>query len=236
MVAVGPVLRKLSCYFRRCCTISARAPFWITSQPLVSMLFWSPVPPPVQEQRWQSILWQRQRHLAVEYSRKDHGKHHNELYHTPPPGWFRLRESVCLQDKQRDNRHNIRRRKDQGKSREQNQSLYILFVHLTKAFYTVCRLVRHVVWMDDPHLPKMVFFFEVASGAHGIGHPLKRLKDGLKQKTESNPTLRWETFATNHNAWRMAVHKGFIGFEKSGCMISIRPRGWPSSSRAKAAS
>ena len=29
-----------------------------------------------------------QRHLAVEYSRKDHGTHHTKLYHTPSPGWF----------------------------------------------------------------------------------------------------------------------------------------------------
>ena len=28
---------------------------------------------------------------------------------------FRLRESVCLQEKHRDNRHNIPRRKEQGK-------------------------------------------------------------------------------------------------------------------------
>ena len=58
---------------------------------------------------------------------------------------FRLRESVCPQKKQRDNRHNIRLGKDQGKCREQNQSLYILFVHLTKAFDTVCRWVGRVV-------------------------------------------------------------------------------------------
>ena len=44
--------------------------------------------------------------------------------------------------------------------------------------------------MEDTHFPKMVFFSEVASGARSIGHPLKRLKDSLKQKTEANPTLR----------------------------------------------
>ena len=38
---------------------------------------------------------------------------------------------------QRDNGHDIRRRKDQEKCLEQNQSLYNLFVHLTKAFDTV---------------------------------------------------------------------------------------------------
>ena len=42
-----------------------------------------------------------------------------------------------------DNRHDIRRRKDQGKCREQNQSLYILFVHLTKAFDTVGKWFGH---------------------------------------------------------------------------------------------
>ena len=67
-----------------------------------------------------------------------------------------------------DNRHDIRRRKDQGKCREQNQSL--------------------------------VFFSEVASGTRSIGHPLKSFKEALKKKTESNPTLRWETFATDRNA------------------------------------
>ena len=99
---------------------------------------------------------------------------------------------MCLQEKQRDNRHDIRRRKDQEKCLEQNQSLYILFVHLTKAFDTVGRWVGHVLLMDDTHLPKMVFFSEVASGTRSIGHPLKRFKESLKQKTESNPTLRWE--------------------------------------------
>ena len=43
-------------------------------------------------------------------------------------------------------------------------------------------------------------FSEVASGTRSIGHPLKRFKEALKQKTESNPTLRWETFATDRNA------------------------------------
>ena len=105
-----------------------------------------------------------------------------------------------LQEKQRDNRHDIRRTTDQGKCREQNQSLYILFVHLTKAFDTVGRWVGHVFLMDDTHLPKMVFFSEVASGTRSIGHPLKRFKEALKQKTESNPTVRWETFATDRNA------------------------------------
>ena len=95
------------------------------------------------------------------------------------------------------------------KCREQNQSLYILFVHLTKAFDTVFWWVGRVVWMEDTHFPKMVLFSEVTSGERSIGHPLKRLKDSLKQKTESNPTLRYETFATDRNAWRMAVHKGF---------------------------
>ena len=55
-----------------------------------------------------------QRHLAVEYSRKDHGMHHTKLYHTPPPGWFSS-PRVSVQEKQRDNGHNIPRRKDQGK-------------------------------------------------------------------------------------------------------------------------
>ena len=54
--------------------------------------------PPVQEQKWQSILLQPQRHLAVEYFRKSHGTHHTELYHTRPLGWFRVRESLCLQE------------------------------------------------------------------------------------------------------------------------------------------
>ena len=54
--------------------------------------------PPVQEQKWQSIVWQPQRHLAVEYFRKSHGTHHTELYHTRPLGWFRVRESLCLQE------------------------------------------------------------------------------------------------------------------------------------------
>ena len=191
--------------------------------------------PTVQEQRWQSIVWQPQRQSAVEYYRKSHGTYHTELYHTRPLGWFRVGESVCLQEKQRDNRHDIRRTTYQGKCREQNQSLYILFVHLTKAFDTVGKWVGHVSLMDDRRLPKMVFFSEVAGGTRSIGHPLRRFKEALKQKTELNPTLRWETFATDRNAWRMAVHKGVQGFEKSGWMILIRPLGWPSSSRAKAA-
>ena len=149
---------------------------------------------------------------------------------------FRLRESVCLQEKQRDNRHNIPRRKITEKCREQNQSLYILFVHLTKAFDTVFWWVGRVVWMEDTHFPKMVFFSEVTSGERSIGHPLKRLKDSLKQKTESNPTVRWETFATDRNVWRMAVHKGVQSFEKSSWMISMRYLGSPSSSCAKAES
>ena len=72
-------------------------------------------PPALQEQRWQKILWQPQRHLVVEYSRKDLGAYHTELYHTPPLRWCRLWKSVCLQKKQRDNRHDIRLTTDQGK-------------------------------------------------------------------------------------------------------------------------
>ena len=76
----------------------------------------------------------------------------------------------------------------------------MLFVHLTKAFDTLGRLVGHVFLMDDTHLSKMVFFSEVASGTRSIGHPLKRFTEALKQKTESNPNLRWETFATDRKA------------------------------------
>ena len=52
----------------------------------------------------------------------------------------------------------------------------------------------------DMYLPKMVFLSEVASGTRNIGHPLKSFKEALKQKTESNPTLRRETFATDRTA------------------------------------
>ena len=103
---------------------------------------------------------------------------------------------MCLQEKQRDNRHDIRRTTDQGKCREQNQSLYILFVHLTKAFDTVGRWVGHVFLMDEAYLPKMVFFSKVASGTRSIGHPLKR---------SNSPFMVG-----------MAVHKDVQGFEKSG--------------------
>ena len=73
--------------------------------------------PPVQEQRWQSILWQPQYKgislLSIQ------GKIMARIilscitHHLLDD--FRLRESVCLQEKQRDNRHDIPRRKDQGK-------------------------------------------------------------------------------------------------------------------------
>ena len=96
--------------------------------------------------------------------------------------------------------------------------------------------VGHVVRMDDARLPKMVFFSDLATGERSIGHPLKRFKDGLKQRTELNPILGWETLTADHSAWRMVVHKGDQGFVKSGCTTSTRPLGWPASSCAKAAS
>ena len=43
--------------------------------------------------------------------------------------------------------------------------------------------------MDDARLPKMVFFSDLATGERSIGHPLKRFKDDLKQRTELNPIL-----------------------------------------------
>ena len=46
-----------------------------------------------------------------------------------------------------------------------------------------------MVRMDDARLPKMVFFSDLATGERSIGHPLKRFKDGLKQRTELNPIL-----------------------------------------------
>ena len=58
---------------------------------------------------------------------------------------FRLRESVCLQEKQRTIDIIIPVGKITEKCREQNQSLYILFVHLTKAFDTVFWWVGRVV-------------------------------------------------------------------------------------------
>ena len=90
--------------------------------------------------------------------------------------------------------------------------------------------------MDDARLPKMVFFSDLATGERSIGHPLKRFKDDLKQRTELNPILGWETLTADHSAWRMVVHKGDQGFVKSGCTTSTRPLGWPGSSCAKAAS
>ena len=46
-----------------------------------------------------------------------------------------------------------------------------------------------MVRMDDASLSKMVIFSDLATFARSIGHPLKRFKDGLKQKTELNPII-----------------------------------------------
>ena len=76
--------------------------------------------------------------------------------------------------------------------------------------------VGHVIRMDDTRLPKIVFFFELATGARNIGRPLKRFKDS--QKTSLGlcgiPSLGWETLATDRSAWRMAIHKGVQGFKE----------------------
>ena len=96
------------------------------------------------------------------------------------------------------------------------------------------RGVWHMVRMDDASLSKMVIFSDLATFARSIGHPLKRFKDGLKQKTELNPIIGWETLTADPSAPRMAVHKGVKGFLKSGCKTLTRHLGWPSSSCAKA--
>nr|XP_027207060.1 E3 ubiquitin-protein ligase MIB2-like [Penaeus vannamei] len=51
-----------------------------------------------------------------------------------------------------------------------------------KALITKAQLrwVGHVIWMNDSHLPRMVFFSELASDARNIGRRLKRFKDCLK--------------------------------------------------------
>jgi len=80
-----------------------------------------------------------------------------------------------------------------------------------KALITKAQLrwVGHVIWMNDSHLPRMVFFSELASGARNIGRPLKRFKDYLETSLVafSIPLQGWETLASDRSAWRLAVHK-----------------------------
>lgn len=69
--------------------------------------------------------------------------------------------------------------------------------------------------MDDTHLPKMVFFSELATSGRNISRPLKRFKDGLT----ASPGLcgirasGWETLATDRSAWKTAIDKCVQGFE-----------------------
>ena len=76
--------------------------------------------------------------------------------------------------------------------------------------------VGHVVRMDDTHLPKMIFFSELASGTRNIGHPLKRFKDCLKASLGACglSTPNWETLAVDRCAWRLGVHRGVQAFKK----------------------
>ena len=78
------------------------------------------------------------------------------------------------------------------------------------------RWVGHVVRMFDTHLPKMIFFSELASGTRNIGHPLKRFKDCLKASLRACglSTSNWETLAVDRCAWRLGVHRGVQAFEK----------------------
>ena len=46
-----------------------------------------------------------------------------------------------------------------------------------------------MVRMDDTSLSKMVVLSDLATSARSIGYPLKRFKDGPKQKTELNPII-----------------------------------------------
>ena len=66
------------------------------------------------------------------------------------------------------------------------------------------------------HLVKVVFISELATGVQNITCPLKRFKDGLKACLGlcSIPSFGWETLATDHNAWRMTMHKGIQSFEE----------------------
>jgi len=88
-----------------------------------------------------------------------------------------------------------------------------------KALITKAQLrwVGHVIWMNDSHLPRMVFFSELASDARNIGRRLKRFKDCLKTSLVACgiPFQGWGTLASDRSAWRLAVHKGVNALEKS---------------------
>ena len=77
-------------------------------------------------------------HLAFEYSRRDLEAYRTELYHTRHLLHDVVSESQCAFRRNRgtiDMIFAVRQIKE--KCRKQNQNLYILFVHLTKAFNTV---------------------------------------------------------------------------------------------------
>lgn len=90
-----------------------------------------------------------------------------------------------------------------------------------------CQALRYSSWKNSyigldmwfgwmTHLVKVVFISELATGVLNITCPLKRFKDGLKASLGlcSIPTFGWETLATDHNAWRMTIHKGIQSFEE----------------------
>ena len=66
--------------------------------------------------------------------------------------------------------------------------------------------------MDDTHLPKMVFFSELATGGRNISRPLKRFKDGLTA-----------TLATDRSAWKTAIDEVFKASSCSAWTRSDRP-------------
>uniref|UniRef100_A0A0L8H2H8 Uncharacterized protein n=1 Tax=Octopus bimaculoides TaxID=37653 RepID=A0A0L8H2H8_OCTBM len=71
--------------------------------------------------------------------------------------------------------------------------------------------------MDDPRLPKMIFFSNVDSVARGLGRPLRQYKDSLKTSLEACgiSARGWESLASDRGAWRPAVQKGVRLFEEN---------------------
>ena len=79
------------------------------------------------------------------------------------------------------------------------------------------RWVGHVRRMDDTRLPKRLFYGELKLGKRPQHRPKKRFKDVIKSnlKLMGLDPVSWETIADDRNAWRNAVFKACVSFEKN---------------------